>query len=150
MSYGNQRDHRSLDRMEVRDVLLRLARAEVVTSPTVEPRALHLERLRKACASELERHFLDLLDAKGLRLPDHAQHCLDVPGGMTVPDFYYAEQGVAVYVDGPPHDFPDRQERDAALTAALMDIGVTVLRFHHEADWHRLLEENAAVFGGGR
>lgn len=150
MSYGNQRDHRSLDRMEVRDVLLRLARAEVVTSPTAEPRALHLERLRKACASELERRFLDLLEAKGLRLPDHAQHCLDVPGGMTVPDFYYADQGVAVYVDGPPHDFPDRQERDAALTAALMDVGITTLRFHHEDDWPRLLEENAAVFGGGR
>jgi very-short-patch-repair endonuclease len=150
MSYGNQRDHRFLDRFVVRDLLLSLTSAEVRASPTAEPRSQHLQRLRRACASELERRFLDLLEAKGLRLPDHAQHCLDVPGGMTVPDFYYADQGVAVYVDGPPHDFPDRQERDAALTAALMDVGITTLRFHHEDDWPRLLEENAAVFGGGR
>ena len=148
MSYGNQRDHEHVDRFAVRDLLLSLTRAAVAASPSAEPRAAHLARLRKACDSELERSFLDLLEAQGLRLPDAAQHCLELPGGMTVPDFYYAEQGVAVYIDGPPHDYPDRQERDRTLTAAMLDVGISVLRFHHKDDWARLLQEHAALFGG--
>lgn len=148
MSYGNQRDHEQVDRFLVRDLLLSLTGATISASPTAEPRAAHLERLRKAADSELERSFLDLLEAKSLRLPDAAQYCLELPGGMTVPDFYYAEQGVAVYIDGPPHDYPDRQKRDQALTAALLNAGITVLRFHHEDDWGRILEDQAALFGG--
>ena len=65
-----------------------------------------------------------------------------------LPPFYYAEQGVAVYIDGPPHDYPDRQERDRTLTAAMLDVGISVLRFHHKDDWARLLQEHAALFGG--
>lgn len=148
MSYGNQRDHEHVDRFGVRDLLLSLTRAAVAASPSAEPRAAHLARLRKASDSELERSFLDLLEAQGLRLPDAAQYCLELPGGVTVPDFYYAEQGVAVYIDGPPHDYPDRQERDRTLTAAMLDVGISVLRFHHKDDWARLLQEHAALFGG--
>lgn len=45
LSYGNQRDHRLLDRHAVKDLLLALARPSVRASPSAIPPAEHLQSL---------------------------------------------------------------------------------------------------------
>jgi hypothetical protein len=50
-------------------------------------------------------------------------------------------------VDGPPHDFPERQQRDADASARMEDLGITVLRFHHEDDWADIIARYPNVFG---
>jgi very-short-patch-repair endonuclease len=50
-------------------------------------------------------------------------------------------------VDGPPHDFPERQARDKQTTRKLDDLGWIVIRFHHQADWERLFAGYPGVFG---
>ena len=64
----------------------------------------------------MEREFLDFLEAHALRLPARAQHFYE--DYKTRPDFSYIGDNPAfIYVDGPPHDYPDRQERDKEQTA---------------------------------
>ena len=62
-----------------------------------------------------------------------------------------------MYVDGPPHDYPERQQRDADQTECLEDYGWEVIRFHHEDDWQaikpellELAEKSASVLADGR
>jgi hypothetical protein len=147
MHYANQPVHRLLDRKTIRDFLLEVATGRAATSPGGDPRADHLARLRERAGSELERQWLDRVAACGLRLPTHGQHYIEAC--RTTPDFYYDGDFVtAVYIDGPPHDYPQRQQRDAGVTASLEDdYGIKVIRFHHQDDWDRLLSENTGVFG---
>ncbi len=145
MHYANQPAHKLLDRQRIKDVLMLLTRARAESSPGGSSRADHLAELRRLAASDLERQWLDRIEALGLRLPSHAQHHLGPC--RTTPDFFYAEQQVAVYIDGPPHDFPDRARRDAGQTEAMEDAGLTVIRFHHRDDWDRVLGRYPHVFG---
>jgi hypothetical protein len=55
-----------------------------------------------------------------------------------------------VYVDGPVHDFPDRQLRDSEKTTLLDDMDYTVLRFHHQDDWLSVTKRFPHVFGAGK
>ena len=110
------------------------------------PRAEHLARLKSLCDSGLEKQFLDFLDMHNLRLPERAQHFYEQFG--TRPDFSYTGENPAfIYVDGPPHDFPARQTRDTAQNAALTAEGITVIRFHHAADWVSVVSRYPSVFG---
>ncbi len=122
MNYGNQRDHKLLDRKALRDFLLNLASCRCRASPAHQPRTEHLALLERLCESELERKWLRMLNAKNLRLPMKAQVLIE--SCQTRPDFLYEEALVAVYVDGPPHDFPDRQQRDATATERMEDFGL--------------------------
>jgi hypothetical protein len=146
LSYGNQRDHRLLDRHAIRDTLLALAGGIVEAAPGSLPHDDHLELLRARCDSELERRFLDLLATQRRRLPSHAQRLL--ADARVRPDFLYAEHQVAVFVDGPPHDQPGAEADDADATARLEDLGYEVVRFHHAADWTPILDAYPSVFGG--
>jgi very-short-patch-repair endonuclease len=145
MHYANQPAHKLLDRHQIKDFLILLKRAQAESSPGGNSRADHLAELRRLAASDLERQWLERIEALGLRLPSHAQHHLSVC--RTTPDFFYTEQQVAVYIDGPPHDFPDRARRDAGQTEAMEDAGLTVIRFHHQEDWDRVLARYPHVFG---
>ncbi len=145
MSYTNQPAHGRLDRQRVKDVLMRWARSRAEVSPGGRTREEHLAELRRLAGSDLERQWLALLERRGLRLPSHAQHL--IAACRTTPDFFYAEQQTAVYIDGPPHDFPDRQRRDADRTEAMEDAGYTVLRFHHQDDWDAALARYPHLFG---
>ena len=75
LSYGNQRDHRLLDRHAIRDAAARRSPAPTVSvAPASAPRDEHLATLlERRCDSDLERRFLDLLVAERRRLPTHAQ-----------------------------------------------------------------------------
>ncbi len=145
MSYRNQRDHALLDRLAIRDVLLELTNARVNASPTAAPRASHREMLERLAGSDLERRWIAFLDGQGLRLPAQAQPLLKSYG--TRPDFLYVRERVAVYIDGPPHDFPERQRRDESVTSTLEDAGYVVVRFHHEDDWDGTVRRYPSVFG---
>jgi len=81
-----------------------------------------------------------------LRLPERAQHYYEQFG--TRPDFSYTGENPAfVYVDGPPHDYPERQGRDAQQTTALKAQGITVVRFHHAEEWRSAAAKYPSVFG---
>ncbi|HEY8459807.1 MAG TPA: Zn-binding domain-containing protein, partial [Blastocatellia bacterium] len=145
MSYYNQGEHRILDRKLIRDELLRLAGAVTVESPASAPRASHLEQLAQQAESDLERRWLRYLDERGHRLPSHAQ--LLIEAAQTRPDFVYRDEQVAVYIDGPVHDFPERRERDRTKAEWLEDLGYTVIRFGHADEWANLLQRYPHVFG---
>ncbi|HOA61881.1 MAG: DEAD/DEAH box helicase [Verrucomicrobia bacterium] len=145
MTYANQMDHPLLDRKSIRDLLMSLAKAKVLCAPAPIPRAAHLESLMKQCNTKLEREWLALLEQHNLRLPTHAQRLFRDCG--TRPDFYYEDFKAAIYVDGPPHDFPDRQQRDAAQTDKMEDAGHTVVRFRHTDNWQNVIAEFPSIFG---
>lgn len=148
MSYYNQRDHALLDRQLLKDLLVKATLASVEVSPAEVPQAEHLARLHAGAGSDLERDWLRLLTAHDLRLPTAGQKLI-VPC-KTCPDFLYEEEYAAIYVDGPPHEFPDRQERDRQLTECLEQLGYTVLRFGHRDDWLALIRKHPSVFGALR
>lgn len=154
LSYANQWDHQQLDRHCVTELLERLARAVVAVGAGGEERAEQLERLKNACDSDLERHFLDLLEQQGYRLPDDAQQIVD--GYYVRPDFAYHTGGmdVAVFIDGPVHDSEYQQQKDEHARTKLEDeAGWLVLRFKHaDADdgWLQAFAEQIDVFGPGK
>ncbi len=145
MSYSNQREHELLDRHSIRDVLLQLAAAEVEAAPAEIPRAEHLAQLKRVAGSELEKHWLDWLETHELSLPSRAQTLVEEC--HTRPDFMYDQQQTAIYVDGPPHDFPQRKDRDRQQTENMEDYGYTVIRFSHDDDWMPIVHRYPHVFG---
>jgi ATP-dependent helicase YprA (DUF1998 family) len=146
LSYGNQRDHRLLDRQQIRDVLMSLAGGTVTAAAGSAPPDEHFQLLQQRCDSELERKFLDLLVAQRRRLPSHAQKL--VANAQARPDFLYAEHQVAVFIDGPMHDGADLQAEDVLVEGRLEDAGYEVVRFHHAAAWAEILDQYPSVFGG--
>jgi len=150
MSYGNQPDHELLDRSAIRDLLLTIRSAAVAISPAAASRDEHLERLMRQAASDLERKWLKFLAARGYRLPTEAGKLFEAAG--TRPDFYYDGDMLAVYVDGPPHRFPDRVARDHAKQTQLEQLGYLVVRFQDdsEAAWEPIIMKYPSVFGAGK
>ncbi|MBI4369148.1 MAG: DEAD/DEAH box helicase [Elusimicrobia bacterium] len=149
LSYYNQRDHQLLDRQIIKDYLLNLAQTTVEVAPAELPRPLHLEKLRRLCETKLEKDFLDFLEQHDLALPTDAQKSFSQYG--TRPDFAYLGSNPAfVYVDGPPHDYPDRQRRDIEQTARLHAEGIIVVRFHHRENWLKAAAQHPSIFGSPR
>ncbi len=145
MSYGNQYDHRILDRQSIRDVLLQFSQAHTAVSSSPDTRAEHLEKLLQQCGSELERKWLRFLETHRYRLPSHAQVLIEAC--QTRPDFLFDDYKLAVYIDGPFHDYPERQERDQAKLDCLEDRGYMVIRFGHQDDWQKIIQKHPNVFG---
>ena len=147
MSYRNQLDHELLDRHMVLPMLQHLAGATVMSAPGVTAVDHHLEDLEARVETELEERFLTFLKDNGLKLPEAGQ--VLVPEANTRPDFLYRHPDVAIYVDGPDHQYPDRQARDVAQEAALRDAGWKVIRFAHYDDWSQIVDSYRWVFGEG-
>jgi very-short-patch-repair endonuclease len=149
MSYTNQQDHERLDRKLVKEWFFMLSQAAVESAPGSQPKADHLARLLDSCGSELERKWLRFLDERGYNLPSDAQVLIEECG--TRPDFLYREHGMAIYIDGPIHDYPDRAARDKDQDACLDAAGYNwVLRFRHDDEWETIVRKYPSVFGGGR
>ncbi|MCK6505650.1 DEAD/DEAH box helicase [Myxococcota bacterium] len=146
LSYYNQRDHRIIDRQRIRDILLAWRDGKVATSPRPLTREEHVERLLRLCQSDLERRWLRFLADGGWNLPSDAQYRFERLKVQA--DFYFREQQVVVFVDGPHHDDPAQQARDRQQAEALLDVGFPmVVRFHHAADWRQVLRTYQSVFG---
>ena len=148
MNYANQMDHELLDRQIIKSMLLKITHSRVNTSPTPSSFADHFEALKNLCDSQLERQWLAFMVENGFRLPLSAQKYSEKY--KTRPDFTYQNDTVFVYIDGPPHDYPERQTRDRQLESTLEDYGIHVIRFHHEADWRKIVDQFPGVFGDGR
>ena len=148
LSYSNQREHPILDRQQIHDVLEDLMHARVESSPTLEARETHLGQLLRLCDSQLERDWLHFLDRNGFRLPDAAQPLFE--DCATRPDFVYRDSYAVVYVDGSPHDYPQRQQRDRQQADCMEDLGYSVIRFGYRDNWEQLIKRYPRIFGGGR
>ncbi len=145
LDYGNQPDHKDLDRYLIRDLLAELTQSECRPSGGAGTRVERLAALRKRCDSQLEKRWLDELDRLMLRPPSDAQFLIE--RCSTQPDFYYREYNAAVYVDGPPHDEADQIILDEEVTKRLMVAGYIVVRFHHKADWEAIFRQHPDIFG---
>lgn len=153
LSYSNQPDHRQLDRFLIRDFLLPLRRAS--TKRTTGGRSYEdqyqwlLER--RDPSSSLEAKFLKELFDSRRRLPDRAQHRPE-PGVYAEADFFYerdALKGVAVFIDGTPHDEPVRKEQDQRERKKLEDLGYRVIVIRHDKPLAEQINAHADVFGPG-
>lgn len=145
MSYTNQPYHKILDRMKVKEYLLKLSKAEVYSSPTAVSRNEHLGQLLRQCQSNLEKQWLNFVNEKNLRLPSKAQTYIECC--RTSPDFIYEELLATIYIDGHPHTFSDRQKRDVAQTACMEDHGYTVIRFKENENWEEIIKKYPNIFG---
>ena len=145
MTYGNQREHGLLDRQKIKDFLLDLASSGTVASPTSMPKQDHLVVLKRQAGSDLEVKWLDFLNEQGLRLPSKAQALVE--SCSTRPDFSYEEECAAIYIDGPAHDYPERQQRDQEQTLCMVDKGYEIIRFGYEENWVDIVNKHFYIFG---
>jgi very-short-patch-repair endonuclease len=145
LSYYNQWDHPILDRREIRDILIALRNTSLESSPVGQDRSAHLEQLLRRADSDLEKKWVNLLEKHHLRLPDKSQELME--GCHTRPDFIYHNHQTVIYVDGSPHQFPERQQRDQQQQNCLEDTGYTVLRFGLEDDWLVIFKKYPDIFG---
>jgi ATP-dependent helicase YprA (DUF1998 family)/very-short-patch-repair endonuclease len=146
MSYGNQRDHPLLDRYRIRDWLLALAISGLQASSSYRAPDEHLQMLLRAAESSLERSWVEALDERGYRLPTRAQHYVEAANAR--PDFLYDDSYVAIFLDGPVHDYEDVKVRDESAQQRLEDAGYYVLRFSADPrSWVPIFESNPNVFG---
>ena len=150
LSYGNQYEHSSINRHSVVALLQQLAKAVVVGGAGGRERGAQQDWLNKLRDSELEKKFVDWLTDNDYRLPDDAQRTVD--GARACPDLIYQLPGnpVAVFIDGPHHDRPERALRDVQAGERLEDLGWSVLRVRYDEDWQALAGKNAWLFGPGR
>lgn len=148
LDYGNQPDHKDLDRYLIRDLLADLSRSVCRPAGGMGSRAERMAALRKRCDSQLEKRWLDLVDKFVLRPPTDAQYLIEACS--TRPDFYYGEHNAAIYIDGPPHDEPDQMQEDEAITRRLMEMGYIIIRFHHKANWDEIVHRHPDIFGKPR
>lgn len=142
LSYRNQIDHQLLDRRLVEPVF-----ADLLKSTLDVGGATSAETLVAAVDSVLEQEFVEFLQRRGLRLPDRSQVYFEQAGAK--PDFVYDDACAVVFVDGPYHDFSDRQELDREVDAAFRDLGYKPIRFRHQDDWAQLVDTHRSVFGEG-
>lgn len=148
LDYGNQTDHKDLDRHLIRDFLANLARSECKPAGGAGSRAERMAALRKRCDSKLEIRWLDILDEMMLRPPSDGQFIVD--GCATQADFYYREYNTVIYVDGPHHDEAEYIREDEDITRRLKEKGYVVIRFHHKADWKAVFKNHPDIFGAAR
>lgn len=145
LDYGNQSDHKDLNRHLIRDFLARLLSSQCRPAGGVGSREERMATLRKRCETELEKRWLDLIDSLMLRPPTDSQFLIEACS--TRPDFYYREYNAAVYIDGPAHDTPEQILQDEAVSLRLMEMGYIVIRFHHKADWNEIFHRHPDIFG---
>jgi len=145
LDYGNQPDHKDLNRFLIRNLLSELSHSTCRPAGGVGSRAERLAYLRKRCDSELEKRWLDLVDNLMLRPPSDAQYLIE--SCSTRPDFFYREYNAAIYIDGPPHDEVAKIREDESITQRLMEAGYIVIRFHHKAPWGEILRRHPDIFG---
>ncbi len=91
----------------------------VSIAPAATPRSEHLTSCKRLCGSNLEEVWLAFLEDHDYHLPSGAQQFLR--GCQTRPDFFYEEHNAAIYVDGPPHDYPERKIRDTTQNEWMED-----------------------------
>jgi very-short-patch-repair endonuclease len=147
LDYGNQPDHKLLDRAVARELLIALAGASTAASSGNVSRTDKLAELLALCESKLEEKWVRLVHDTNRALPTHGQRYLRAQ--QTRPDFFYADKRAAIYVDGPVHDQDEVADDDDAIEARLAAAGILFIRFHHAEDWDAKFREYPDIFGAG-
>jgi hypothetical protein len=153
LSYSNQTDHPRLDRMLIRDFLLKLLQAitsELAKGRSYEDQFRWLMEKRDP-KSSLEAQFLRQLYESRRRLPDRAQYRPE-DGIYCETDFFYERDGlngIAVFIDGPSHDDPVQKQKDVLERAKLDDLGYRVLAVRYDRSIEEQIAENPDIFGLG-
>jgi hypothetical protein len=147
LSYQNQRDHKTLDRFEIKDALEKLltCSVEVQTNTDYKSYDDHYRTLLPALDpnSALERTVLDYLHEHGLRLPDSAQK--QTPGVYSQPDFFYRPD-TWVFIDGSVHDKPEVKADDAKKRGELRAQGMEVLVYRYDDDLASFVASRPDIF----
>jgi hypothetical protein len=146
MSYFNQTDHRLFDRQTIKEYLLECSQSSSTSSPQNISRTEHYQHLLNLCQSDLEREWLAFVEESNSRLPSHAQYLLEAC--HTRPDFFYEKEHTAIYIDGPHHLYPERQQRDQTQRNCMEDTGYTIIRFTLQDDWPEIIKKYHSIFGG--
>ncbi|MGI8450658.1 MAG: DEAD/DEAH box helicase [Streptosporangiaceae bacterium] len=139
LSYGNQRVHDMINRHLVRDLMLRLVRAEVDRPAAQRPRPLAEPGSRRAA------EFVAWLSARELRLPDAVDG--DVHG--TRPDLIYnlPDGNAAIFVQDAAEEEREPAGRDERARDVLRDLGWSVITIAAGADWPPIAARYPSVFG---
>lgn len=132
LSYYNQRDHKRIDRMHIKDALEKLRIANI-TLPVGKNFSNYEDQYQSLLrtldpTSSTERTFIEHLYKNGLRLPDAAQK--RVEGIFCQPDFYY-EPRIWIFCDGTPHDNADVKTDDEAKRQSIIARGDEVWVWHY-------------------
>lgn len=135
MSYGNQMDHQLLDRKAIQPLLLRLAASTIQVTPPEPFPEERLAGLRGATRDKDALRWLDVLAARGHRLPSHASYSIETCHAR--PDFFYGSANAAVYLG----------THDAEAMDDLLDLGIHVIRFGSPDGWEATFDANPTVFG---
>lgn len=147
LSYYNQRDHRIINRFEIREALEKLLACtiEVQSNQNYANYDEHYQSLLTAIDpnSRLERDFIEFLYERGLRLPDSAQK--QTPGVYSQPDFYY-EPRIWVFVDGSVHDRPEVKADDQKKRAELLARGEELLVYTYKDDLAAIVAKRPDIF----
>lgn len=86
------------------------------------------QELSAACENDGERKALAAIRDAGLPPPTTAQHTIFADGvPVAKPDFYYAEQRCAVFVDGSIHDLDFKHADDESKRRKLKRLGYGVI-----------------------
>ncbi|MCX7844690.1 MAG: DUF1998 domain-containing protein [Candidatus Bipolaricaulota bacterium] len=149
LSYENHEELPHLNRLRIREILLRLSQATVELSGPTRTREQQYQWLldRIDPRSSLEREFLEFLYRGGFRLPEGAQHRVASAGAVA--DFFYPPN-VLVFCDGPDHDRPDQQERDRRQRELLRLLGYRVVSIRYNEPFASQVARYPEVFGPGR
>jgi ATP-dependent helicase YprA (DUF1998 family)/very-short-patch-repair endonuclease len=153
LSYSNQMDHSRLDRFLIRDFLLGLTggiTTRKAKGRTYEEQYAWLQEKRDPTSS-LESEFLSVLYASRHRLPDRAQFRPE-EGVYCEADFYYEREGlkgIAVFIDGPHHDEPVRQQKDKEERQKLENLGYRVIVIRYDEKLALQILRHPDVFGSG-
>lgn len=148
LDYGNQIDHKNLDRNLIKKYLLALSKASCESSSGSSTREDSLSELFSCCDSQLEKSWLKKVFEEDLRLPSHAQ--FQTPDYYACADFFYYDQQALIFIDGPPHDNQDQMTKDETITRDLQNNGYMVIRFHHKDDWDEIFLRHRDIFGGAK
>jgi hypothetical protein len=155
LSYYNQPDHTLIDRKDkdadglLLDVLCRLTTARAAHGTHGRQPSAHDAELTSTAGSELEKAWLDFVQAHGYRKPDRGQHTISAAKACA--DFFYDEFNLAVFIDGPHHERASRAEQDAEINRRLDELGYLVVRFPKEQSaWPDIFKAHADLFGAGK
>jgi very-short-patch-repair endonuclease len=144
MNYSNQKIHSQLDRHSIKDYLLALKSSEVTYKNCDYSKEKHIKELKRKCDSQLERNWLDLVEKLKINLPSNAQYF--IKNANTRTDFYYKNEKVAIYIDGPHHKNKNQQKLDEIQKDTLENLGITVIRFIKNEEWVNILQDSKYKF----
>jgi superfamily II DNA or RNA helicase/very-short-patch-repair endonuclease len=144
-NYYNQAVHEILDRNLVLPFLARMEKAEVTR---VEPSTERYDELLELCKSSFEKNVLEAMRRRKLRLPTDAQKTIyNGDESVAQADFYYDNDRLIVFVDGPDHDKDYVNESDKEKRERLDGLGYRVFVVRYDENLDERLDSLAKYLG---